>query len=42
MEMALREVNNAENEIAGANWPQIRLLRLHNTTSDYPLAPTPR
>ena len=37
MEMALREVNNAESEIANANWPRIRLLRLNNTTSDYPL-----
>ncbi len=36
MEMALREVNNAEAEIANANWPGIRLLRLQNTTSDYP------
>ena len=36
MEMALREVNNAESEIASANWPEIRLLRLLNTTSDYP------
>jgi len=38
MEMALREVTNAESEIASANWPGIRLLRLQNTTSDYPLA----
>jgi sialate O-acetylesterase len=37
MEMALREVDDAESEIASARFPGIRLLRVQHTTSDYPL-----
>ncbi len=38
MEMAVREVQNAESEIATAKWPEIRVLQVENTVSDYPLA----
>jgi sialate O-acetylesterase len=40
MEFAMRQVENAEAEIAAANYPSIRLLRVHKASSDYPLYDT--
>jgi sialate O-acetylesterase len=37
MEFPMRQVDNAEAEIAAANIPEIRLLRVHRASSDYPL-----
>lgn len=37
MEFEMRKVDNAEAEIAAANFPNIRLLRVHKASTDYPL-----
>ncbi len=37
MEMPMRQVDNAETEIAAADYPQIRLFRLRRASSEFPL-----
>lgn len=37
MEFAMRQLESAEKEIAAANIPNIRLLRVHKASSEYPL-----
>ena len=37
MEFSMRQVDNADAEIAAANFPRIRLLRVHKASSEYPL-----